>query len=400
MNVAPINLAPQEPGTSHTEVSPILKNKFSQLHYPTGLSIIAGVLESAGVEFKTYDTYTFNSHEEVLRCLVEDNCDILMTFGYLGNYTYSFFKRYFGLIKQRLPQCRIVVGGPIASTIPEHLIKYAHVDIAVIGEGEETTIDLVDTLGKGRDLAAVKGIAFRKQNKMQLTEPRRRLADLDAWLLPDLNRFNAAPYIDFLKRTNRCWELVASRGCYGKCTFCRRVFGSKITRISPPRAFELMHQVYTKFGLTRFSFVDDNFLSNTSQAEGFANVLQAQDMDYQWRFQARVDAISPEIIQRLSSLGLFDVSFGVESGSDKMLKSYRKKITSEEIIRVLSNVKKHVDIHATFIVGGPGEDWSTVEETAELIRRLELNNAGVGILTPSPDTEIYEEALKKRHYPQ
>lgn len=393
MKIVLVNLAPAQTKKNFDFKTQVLEYKFEQLTYPAGLSIIASVLKAAKIDFRTYDTYVDTNPSQLLAEITREGCDIFMTSGFLGNYTYSFFKTFFDEVHKALPSCQIVVGGPIASTIPDFLVENANVDIAVVGEGEETVIDLLESLEIGRPLETVNGIVFRDDKESLVRTPaRQRLTNLDVWPLPDTEAFDAHPYVDYLKKTDRCWELVASRGCYGGCTFCKRVFGRKLSRLSPYRAIEYMDDIHDKFGITKFNFVDDNFLSSKKQTIEFADILKKHSVKYKWRFQARLDAVSSEMIEILSEVGLYDVSFGIESGSQRMLDSYKKKITVEKILNVISEVKRFVDVHGTFIVGGPGENWDTINETAELIRSLELNNAGVGILTPFPGTEVYAMA--------
>jgi len=94
------------------------------------------------------------------------------------------------------------------------------------------------------------------------------------------------------------------------------------------------------------------------------------------------------------NVGLYDISFGIESGSQKMLNHYGKNLDIMKTFSTLDTIKSMVRIHATFIVGGPKENWDTIEETKLFIRRLKLNNAGFGILTLFPGTIFYDEAKK------
>lgn len=106
--------------------------------------------------------------------------------------------------------------------------------------------------------------------------------------------------------------------------------------------------------------------------------------------------INPKMVERMAKWGLYDISFGIESGSQKMIDIYNKKICSAKAFETIEAIKDIVDVHATFIVGGPGEDWSTVKETEQFIRKLRLNNSVTGILTLFPKTHFYDDALRDK----
>lgn len=374
--------------------SSLQERLLSALHFPIGLGIIAHILKRIGREFDSYDSYTYGTTEGFFEKVEQGQIDTILLSGFLGNYSYPFFKTLSHQLKALNPSCKIIMGGAMASTIPELLVSRTSIDVAVIGEGERTIVELLNTIENDQDLGEVQGIAFKddKSNAV-ITAPRERITHLDSSSFPYYKAFPVTQYLEYLEKTDRCWEIIASRGCSWRCTFCKRAFsGQKVTSYPPKLILDHMVEVSDKYGINKFSFVDDNFLNSPKKALEFVDVLQKQPYSFQWRFQARADHISPEMIEKLVNVGLFDISFGLESGSQEMLNRYNKRLDIRKAIANLEAIQGMVDIHASLIVGGPGETWNTIKETERLIKRLRLK-ASIGILTPFPGSPVYMQAL-------
>ncbi len=392
MKILLANLSQPYGDLSHSHLQ---KRLASTLHFPIGLGIIANVLKKIGREFDSYDSYTYGTTEGFLKKVEQDNFDTILLSGFLGNYSYPFFKTLSQQLKEINPSCKIITGGAMASTIPELLVTRTSVDVAVVGEGELTIVELLDRLEAVQSLENLKGIAFQDdKGKAVITGQRERIDHLDESSFPFYEAFSVTPYLEYLEKTGRCWEIIASRGCFWRCTFCKRAFsGQKVTSYPTNLIVDHMLEVLSKYGICKFNFVDDNFLNNPKKALEFAETLNKRSQSFTWRFQARADQISPDVIEKLVRVGLFDISFGLESGSQEMLNRYNKKLNIHKAIANLEAIQEMVEIHATLIVGGPGENWDTIKETEQLIRRLHLK-ASVGILTPFPGSAVYIQALQ------
>ncbi len=391
MNILIGNLKPAASNCSDQT----LGEKYSTLHFPLGLGIIASVLKNSGREFDTYDSYVNGSTDGFLKTIENKKPDIVLLSGFLGNYTYPFLKDISLSIKSINQLIKIIVGGPIANTIPDLLVSMMPIDFVVKGEGERTIPELLDAIERKSDISLVKGIYSMDslRNMAFFTGERERIQDLDmSW--PLYKAFPMEPYVNYLKETERCWELSTSRGCYNRCNFCKLSFGQKITTSSLQSVVEHMKFVSDNYMVNKFSFVDDNFLNNTERVSRFRELLLQEPYKFKWRFQGRADRISIEVVEKLKEVGLYNISFGLESGSQEMLNRYRKNLDIKKALANLNDIKSMVRIHTTFIVGGPCESWDTIEETKRFIRMLKLNNSGIGILTLFPGTFFYDKAKR------
>lgn len=365
------------------------------LHFPINLGLIAAVLKNE-YAIKVIDNYaTKLSYVDCLKAIVSEIPKYLLITGYLGGYSYKYLKKFTKDVRNAVPEIRIIMGGPMATTIPELILKYTDVDIVVIGEGEATIVELMDHLDRNASLNSVKGIAFKTANKIVFTGMRERIKTLDMLPRPAYELFPIDNYLRYLNDTGRCWELSTSRGCYGSCTFCKLTFGRRVTFMSPEKIVEEMCYIYHTYGIDRFNFVNDNFLINESYIIKFCDELKKCGIEFKWRFQGRADRIDGKLVHLMKSAGLFGISFGLESGSVEILKEMNKKFDLE---RVEKNVREVIEtgiiVHASFIVGMPSENEKTIEETMGFIKRTGLRNLNVGILTPFPGTEVYSWAKK------
>lgn len=361
------------------------------LHFPMGLGLVASAMGEHGHTFSTYDSYIGGSTRGFLHTITEQLPDILMLSGFFGNYHYPFVDAIAKEVKARSPQTCIIIGGPMATTIPHLLARHTDVDYMVVGEGERTVVELMDALRSGRSASQIPGVYLGRLHGGRYVGDRTRIETLCLW--PDYEAFSIDKYVAYLKTTGRCWEIGTSRGCWAECAFCKITFGRKITMYSLADLAHHIRFVVENYGIDRFSFVDDNFLNSPNRVEAFLDLLRTELPPIAWRFQGRADVLSPAAVQEMVHLGLFDISFGLESGSAEMLKRYRKRLDLDEAESRLREIRNILDIHATFIIGGPGENRETIAQTEALIRRLKLRHIYVGLLTLFPGTALYEDSL-------
>lgn len=370
--------------------------KYRTLHFPMGFGLILGALKLTDkYDLAVLDNYVGElTFDDILQEVELNSPDYILLTGFLGNYQYRFIKRAIAAIKTASPSSKIIIGGPMASCIPELLMEKTQLDFVVAGEGEDTIVDLLEHLDNDVAITSCPGIVFRAENGTVIKNtPRLRMKDLGKYPTPPYELFNTDAYAKYVKTSNRCWEISTSRGCYAKCTYCRLTFGQKISFRPFDHLFEEMTTIIERYGITRFSFVDDNFLNSPRQVLEFIEQLRQYKHPVQFRFQGRADRLSPDLAKGLREVGCFDVSMGLESGSEIILEEMDKRMDIEKAKTNIAGVlAEGVSIHATFIVGMPAESFETIESTLNFIRDTGLPYVAAGILTPFPDTRLYDLA--------
>ncbi|HEY6837990.1 MAG TPA: radical SAM protein [Geobacteraceae bacterium] len=304
-------------------------------------------------------------------------------------------------VKERFPAVTVVVGGPHVSAVPvETLERFPIFDVAVVGEGEETLLDLLGVHEKGGDIGAVPGIVYRDGLQVRATARRPFISDLDtlpfpAWdLLPGFPHRYAPPV--FKTRRLPAASLVTSRGCPNRCIFCdRSVFGTSCHAFSAEYVVAMIEELYRDFGVREFAFEDDTFVTFRRRLTEICELLIARRLDISWSCLGRVNHVTPELLALMKRAGCWQVSFGIESGSEAILRAIRKNVTCDEIRRALQASRAAGLLNkGFFIVGHPGETRETLRETIDFALALPLDDISVAMLTPFPGTEIFDRAAE------
>jgi len=293
-------------------------------------------------------------------------------------------------IKHVNPSALIVSGGPHSSVRPEECIQKTKVDIAVIGEGEETLLEIME----GRDIHEIKGICSRdKENNVVRTPPRPFIKDLDSLPFPDRELVDLFSY----KRTifgHRALHFITLRGCPYNCSFCDRIsVGRKIRYRSAENVLSEVDHVIARYKIKYFVPYDDCFILRKDRATKIAEGFRERGV--RWRCWSRADLVSREILEILKKCGLTSITFGIESGDERMLKVYNKGITVEQNENALLLCKEvGVPVRASLIFGGPYETKESVDNTIDLIKRIQPDEWNISTFIPIPGSDIGDHPEK------
>lgn len=307
-------------------------------------------------------------------------------------------------LKKNLPDSLIILGGSHVTASPKETMVYQCFDLAVIGEGEETLLELVRTIEKNqRNFQEIKGLALRKRRKVILTPPRPFIADLDtlpfpAWhLLPRLKNYQPSPgsYKNLPIGT-----IITSRGCPFHCTFCARsVFGNQWRFRSPRNVAREIEILIKEYGAREIRIWDDTFNLNQERVNQICQEILKRKLKFSWTCLGRVNFTNFKMLKLMKKAGCWQISYGIESGSQEILNKINKGITlkmAEEAIRRTKKVG--LEAKCFFMLGLPGETEKTIEATIEFAKKLDPDIVTFSITTPFPGTEIYQEALKTSEF--
>ena len=284
------------------------------------------------------------------------------------------------------PDVAVVFGGIGATFLWKHfLTHFSAVDFCVLGEGEYPFLKLIRTLEKGnpKNLKSVKGIAFRSQGRPMKTERPLPIKNLDDLPIP-------SKYFDFQ-------HVAFTRGCPGNCTFCGspRFWGRKVRFHSSEYFVKQLEYLYNK-GTRFFYFSDDTFLINKALVIDICRKIIERDLKISWFAISRVDLVDKEVLYWMRLAGCTQISYGVESGSEKIRHFLNKNIRSEQIKKAFSLTTRYgILARAYFIYGSPGENNHTIQETIDLINEIKPLSAIFYILDIFPGTTLYDMYLKQ-----
>jgi len=291
------------------------------------------------------------------------------------------------IAKKINPDVRIVFGGVGSTFLWRHFLKnFPEIDFVVIGEGEYTFLHLIECIEKENyeGLENIKGIAFRKGNKIVRTNNSELIQNLDKLPMP-------AKYFKYQ-------HLTSSRGCLGRCTFCGspKFWRHRIRFHSPEYFVDELELLYKK-GVTFFYFSDDTFTINKDRVIEICKKILERNLKITWVAISRVDCVSDEMLYWMRKAGCIQISYGVESGSEKIRRLLNKNFKTDRIKEAFSLTTKYgILARAYFIYGSPGESWETIQETIDLIHEIKPLSVIFYILDIFPGTALYSD-FKRRY---
>lgn len=301
-------------------------------------------------------------------------------------------------IKAATPDTVIIVGGPhISSMARETMMRFKEFDVAVMGEGEEPLVRLLDTLESNGDLQDVPGIVYMEGNETRCTPalPENKTLDhlpMPAWdLLPDFPRAYPPAIYDFPRHPVA--TLAASRGCPFHCRFCdTSTFGAQVRAYSPERIYEILEHLQTAYGIRHVLFVDDLFLASRRRTERLCELIIKNGMKITWSCAARVDTVKPDLLALMKKAGCWEISFGVESGSNELLQRMDKLADVEKSERAIHwAAEAGIRAKGLLMLGYPGETEETIQATKDFIRRVPMTIMNLSKFTPYPGSPIYRD---------
>ena len=362
-----------------------------------GLLNLAAEVRESGYEPSIIESDVFNlSAEAVVEKIVSEAPSFVgITLFTVGVWAAS---RIAGAVKEALPETVVIVGGPhISSMGSETIQRFENFDFAITGEGEKPLIELLDTLRQGGEICNVHSLIYRDNGRVCRSQslPINLVLDelaLPAWdLLPNFPKSYLPAIYDFPR--GPVGTIAASRGCPFHCRFCdTSTFGAKIRRYSPRVVFDLMKNLQDTYGIRHVMFVDDLFLSSASRTKELCNYILEAGLKMTWSCAARVDSVKPDLLTLMKRAGCWEISFGLESGSNEMLKKMDKIAEVERSEQALKWADEAgIRTKGLFILGYPGETPETVEMTKDFIRRIPMKIMNLTKFTPYPGSPIYRD---------
>ncbi len=359
---------------------------------PLGIALLAAITRENGYLTTILDAAALRlSHDSTLEKIIGESPDIL---GITSTTTTIYNAAYIArMLRQKGSRIKIVIGGAHVTSCPyETMSVFPEFDVGVVGEGEITILELLKCFENDSDLNNCKGIIFRNNGRIVFTGRRAFIEDLDklpfpAWdLLPDLVKYYQ-PAADSLHRSPATL-LVTSRGCPGKCVFCEKsMFGNKIRGYSAEYIIGMIEHLTVNYGIKDIFFEDDNFPAFKKRVKDFCRILKEKNIDITFSIMGRVDMVDPEMLKILKEAGCWQVGYGCESGSQKILDSINKGIKVEQIERALKITHQAgLKIKGLFMLGNFGETKETIEETLKFIKNVPMDDFHINGFTPLPGT--------------
>ncbi|MBW1681153.1 MAG: cobalamin-dependent protein [Deltaproteobacteria bacterium] len=374
--------------------------------FPLGLGYISAVLKHHGY---SVDSLNLNHFPEddlsdlIQSTIIRKAIDVVCTGGLSTHY--QKLRALLELIKSVDRDLVTIVGGGIVCSEPELMQNALGFDIGVVGEGEETIVELAEALTTGRDLHTVQGLVFRNRaGEIVKTKPRPPIMDLDALPYPDYEGLDVGHYLD-LQRPNdnyylypfdnpRILPIISSRSCPFNCTFCFHPLGNRYRQRSLDSFFEEVEYLVSTYDINMLAILDELFSLQEDRLREFCQRMRKYNL--KWLAQMRVDRSSKETLELLKKSGMFYISYGLESASPPVLESMKKHITVEQIESTLAMTREcGIGIQGNFLFGDPAETMDTYKQTLDWWKKHHQYQINLTPIIPYPGCQDYRYCVEK-----
>ena len=371
---------------------------------PLGLSFVAASLEKAGFKVELLDNYILKkSNHELIKLVKKLNPKIVGIT--CSSASYPVCVESAKIIKEAVPQCKIVVGGWHPSYVPESLLKHTEIDYVIMGEGERAMVELANCLIKNlteKEISDISGLAFRKDQQI-IKNPQKFISNLDEipflarHLLPINLYEREIPFLN-VKPVD---TMNIVRGCPFRCAFCetRRLWGPGCRAFSPRRVVKEIEYMNENFGTKGIYFLGDNFTIDKKRTIELCDNIRKSKNDLEWVCDTRADMISRDLLKIMRNSGCKTIWFGVESGSSRILKKINKGITLEQNIQAFKLCKKEgIHTACSFMIGIPGETLKDIETSYKFAKKLDADWCQFNIYIAYPGSSLYDEVMENGFY--
>jgi len=372
---------------------------------PLATLFAASLLRENGHEVKVADIQFAESPTAIERYLDDFKPDVFVIyddgFNYLTkmcltNMRHAAFEMQKCAKKKNIP---VVVSSSDAT---DHISAYCKngADFIIIGEAEQTLLELVIAIQKKETAKLIMGIAFLENDKVIKTPSRNVGRELDELPKPAWDLMDIKPYKNTWLKKHGYFSLnfVTTRGCPYKCNWCAKpIYGNRYNSHSPEYVVELIKETQSKLGFTHVWFADDIFGLKPGWLKSFAELIKKEEIKIKYKIQSRADLLyDDETVKLLSESGCDVVWMGAESGSQKILDAMDKGIKIEEIKHSVSLLKKHNIKPALFLqFGYLNETAEDIKQTIDLVNELLPYDIGISVSYPLPGTKFHEKVKEQ-----
>ena len=362
---------------------------------PLGLASIAAYLDQAGFNSSILDCYAHPDADarfvQLLRELRPALLGISVTTASIHDGV-----RMAGLAKAELPELKVAVGGPHVSALKEQVLEFsALLDYAVIGEGEQTLLELAQLGGAVPE--QVEGVVWRRSDGSIANNGYRTTAlVLDELPFPAYEKLAGypdaykLPIFNYPKAPNS--SCISSRGCPYSCSYCdRSVFRRTFRYNSADYLYRHLSYLKDRFGIRHINFYDDQFTFHRGRVEEFCRLMIERPLNMTFNCAVRAEHVDRELLQLMKAAGCWMVSLGIESGDEELLSQHRQNANLDLLAETIRTIKScGIRTKGLLMMGLPGENEASIRRSMEYVYSLPIDDFNLAKFTPFPGSPIYE----------
>ena len=374
--------------------------KNRQPYPPLGTITAAAYVRENGFDVSLFDTNLADGPTDIIPVIEKEKPEYLVVyddgFNYLTKMCLTLMRdAAFELIQiGKRHGCKVIVSS---SDSTDHFEQYIEkgADVILLGEGEMSLLEGIRALGKGADLAQVKGVVYKDGDEIKNTGRRTVINDLDSLPMAAWDLVKMDDYKNIWYRNHGYFSLniATTRGCPFSCNWCAKpIYGRKYNTRSAKNVADEIEYLITSFGASYFWVCDDIFGLKPGWVQEFRDIVKSRELRFKYMIQSRVDVmLKDDSIDALAESGLDIVWVGAESGSQKVLDAMEKGIKVEQIYEARKKLKAHGVRVAFFLqFGYPGEEKKDIDKTENMLLDLMPEDIGISVSYPLPGTKFHE----------
>jgi len=400
---------------------PVPESYYNREFYaPSSLMYLGGVLKKNGDEVEILDlrTFEYSGSDDYVKFYGNRAIDgiksckpDLIGFTCLFSGHFPDVLQFSRQVKQQFEHIPVVLGGIHPTIYPSEILHNCpSVDLIVLGEGENTIVNLVNELKKAQpQLEGVDGLAFRKDGEIVVRPITHFIDDLDSLPFPAYDLISVKDYyVDTSDwhnpknlPINTSLPIITSRSCPNRCNFCSMflVMGPRWRKRSPRNVVDEIEYLHHRYNHHHFSFMDDNMTLKKSHVLGICDEIIKRRLNIQFETPngLATGTLDKDVLDSMVEAGLVRVSLAIESGSEYIRnKIMKKNVSTEKIYEVIDLAKQYKDLYvkAFFIIGMPEETGETLMDTYNMIKKINVDRVYLSNVVPFPGTALFDQALR------
>lgn len=382
----------------------IVYDNDSYIHcFPIGLAYIASVLEKNDIDVDIYNQDLHHWPDKHLTQYLDHNQYDIVGVGVVAGY-YQFRKllSISEAINKSVKRPYYIIGGHGPTPEPEYFLKKTKADAVVMGEGEETIVDLLGALASHRPLSDVKGIAYREGDSVFINPRRPVIHDIDSIPFPAYHRF-PMEYYRLLRGREDCktsdftFYILSGRGCPFKCNFCYRMDPGFRQR-SNESIIEEICLLKAEYNASYIYFADEVLLSSEHRVIGLCKDFLKANLNIKWSCSGRLNYAKPQVLKLMKKAGCVHISYGIESFNDAILKIMKKGLTTKQIVKgIESTFDIGISAGLNIIFGNIGENRETLKNSVDFLIKYDscFELRTIRPVTPYPGCDLYDYAIER-----
>ncbi len=379
---------------------------FGAVTEPLGLCYLAANLEASHCVVEIIDGQAEDLHNEDIIAKVNEGGFALVGISFMTP-MFDDVKELTDAIKNACHDVKIIIGGPHSTALPQKTLEeMPSVDFSCVGEGEHVIVDIVKHLNGELPAKQINGISFRDNNGTIVNNPARKgEANLDTFPKPARHLLPMHKYKLTASRTQGsryCPTVIVARGCPFACSYCSHAFGRTFRRHSTERIVEELRELKEQHNVKQVNIEADTLTINKKFVHELCRGMIDADLGLIWTCESRVDTIDEEMLGIMKKAGCWQMSLGVETGSQRLLDSIEKGLTKEKIRKAVHLARNAgIGIRGFFMLGLPSETIAESMETINFAKELDPEWAQFTVTIPFPGTPMYEQLVrqnKMRHF--